>query len=415
MQRVKSFDISKRQVYEAYKAVKANRGSAGVDKITLEEFDKNLSNNLYKLWNRMASGTYFPKPVKAVEIPKKNGGVRILGIPTVEDRIAQMVVKNSFEDKVDPYFLKDSYGYRPGKSAHDAIEVTRKRCWKSNWVLEFDIKGLFDNIDHSLLMKAVKKHTESKWEILYIKRWLNGEVKNIDGKVVTREVGTPQGGVISPVLANLFLHYAFDKWMDRRFINNKWCRYADDGIIHCSSMHQAKYILKELMSRMKECKLEIHPTKTKIIYCKDSNRKGTYENIEFTFLGYTFRPRKAKAKDGTSFTSFLPAICNKAKMHIKRTIKSWRLLYQTNKSLKELSKKYNSVIRGWLTYYGKFGRAEIAKVMEHVNLHLVMWVMRKHKKYKYKRKRASEYLYTIARYTKNLFYHWDVGIKPMTR
>lgn len=304
MSKAKSFDIPKRQVYEAYKAVKANRGSAGIDEISINEFDNNLKNNLYKLWNRMSSGAYFPSPVKAVEIPKKNGGIRTLGIPTVEDRIAQMVVKMSIEPKIEPYFLNDSYGYRPNRSAHDAIEITRKRCWRYNWVLEFDIKGLFDNIDHELLMKAVTTHTDNKWEILYIQRWLKAPIKRINGEIEARNMGTPQGGVISPILANLFLHYAFDKWMDRSFKNNPWCRYADDGVVHCSSKSEATYILEQLKLRMKECKLEIHPEKTSIVYCKDSNRKECHKNIEFTFLGYTYRPRKAKGRNGSTFTSF---------------------------------------------------------------------------------------------------------------
>lgn len=412
MSKAKSFDISKRQVFEAYKAVKANKGSAGIDEISISEFDNNLKDNLYKLWNRMSSGTYFPKPVKAVQIPKKDGGIRILGIPTGEDRVAQMVVKMSIEPKLEPHFLNDSYGYRPGRSAHDAIEITRKRCWKYNWILEFDIKGLFDNIDHELLMKAVKTHTDNKWEILYIERWLKASIVNKDGIIEVRTVGTPQGGVISPILANLFLHYAFDKWMDRSFKNNSWCRYADDGLIHCSSKDEADHILEQLQVRMQECKLEIHPGKTSIVYCKDSNRKEIHENIEFTFLGYTFRPRKAKARSGNSFTSFLPAISNKAKTHIRETIKNWYLLHQPGNNLIDLSDKYNPVIRGWINYYGKYCRSELAKVIQHLNYHLVMWVMRKFKRYKRKKRSAVEYLHYISTKEPNLFAHWSINILP---
>lgn len=265
MNKTKSFDIPKKLVYEAYKLVKANQGAPRVDNISLDVFELDLSNNLYKLWNRMSSGTYFPPPIKAVEIPKKSGGTRILGIPTVEDRIAQTVVKLSFEPKMEKYFLQDSYGYRPNKSAHDAIEITRKRCWSHNWVLEFDIKGLFDNINHELLIKAVEQHTSCKWELLYIKRWLTAPFKMSDNTMIERHSGTPQGGVISPVLANLFLHYAFDKWMSLHFPKNPWCRYADDGIVHCVSQVQAQYIRKQLEQRFLQCKLEIHPEKTKII------------------------------------------------------------------------------------------------------------------------------------------------------
>jgi RNA-directed DNA polymerase len=414
MSKAESFNISKTLVFEAYKAVKANRGSAGVDEISLNEFDKNLKNNLYKIWNRMTSGTYFPKPVKAVEIPKKDGGIRVLGIPTVEDRVAQMTVKMALEPKIEPYFLKDSYGYRPGKSAHDAIRITRTRCWQYNWVLEFDIRGLFDNIDHELMMKAVRKHTNSKWETLYIERWLKASIIKKGNVVEARRVGTPQGGVISPLLANLFLHYVFDKWMEREFPQNSWCRYADDGIVHCRSKEQAEHILKRLMVRLQECKLEIHPDKTKIVYCKDSNRKELHAINEFTFLGYTFRPRKANARDGHSFTSFLPAMSNKAKIHIRQTIKSWYLLHQTEVGIQDLSNKYNAVIRGWMNYYGLYGRAELSKVLMHINHHLVMWVMRKFDKYKRKKRRAWAYLFHIASAQPTLFKHWSVGILPMT-
>lgn len=358
MNKTKSFEIPKELVYEAYKAVKANKGSAGIDDISLETFDISLKDNLFKIWTRMSSGTYFPPPVKAVEIPKKTGGIRVLGIPTIADRVAQMVVKLNFEHKVEKYFLPDSYGYRPRKSAHDAIEVTRKRCWKYNWVLEFDIKGLFDNIDHELLMRAVRKHTKCRWELLYIERWLKVSFHKPNGESIIRETGVPQGGVISPVLSNLFLHYVFDKWMQNNFPDNPWCRYADDGIIHCKTKKQVEYIRNCIDKRFKECKLEIHSEKTKIVYCKDSNRRENHENIEFTFLSYTFKPRKAKGKYNKEFTSFLPAISNKAKLHIRQTIKGWRLLWITNKSLMDIAEKYNPVIRGWLNYYGKYGKRE---------------------------------------------------------
>lgn len=285
MNKTKPYKIPKRLVYEAYKKVKANKGAAGVDNITLTQFEENLKNNLYKIWNRMSSGSYFPPSVKAVEIPKKNREIRTLGIPTVADRIAQMVVKMKFENKVEKYFLQDSYGYRPGKSAHGAIDITRKRCWQYNWILEFDIKGLFDNINHDLLVKAVNQYTNCKWEILYIKRQLKVPFEKSKDKVVIRETGVPQGGVISLVLANLFMHYVFDKWMGRNFPSNPWCRYADDGLVHCKTSKQAEYIKDCLDRRFKECMLEIHPDKTKIVYCKDSNRNGNHENIEFMFLG----------------------------------------------------------------------------------------------------------------------------------
>lgn len=412
MNKTKSFEIPKNLVYEAYKAVKANKGSAGVDDISLELFETKLKDNLYKIWNRMSSGTYFPPPVKAVEIPKRTGGVRVLGIPTVSDRISQMVVKIGFEHKVERYFLPDSYGYRPGKSAHEAIEITRKRCWKYQWVLEFDIKGLFDNIDHELLMKAVRKHTQCEWELLYIQRWLNVPFQKPNGELSERASGVPQGGVISPVLSNLFLHYVFDKWMQINFPDNPWCRYADDGVIHCMTKKQAVYIRKRIEDRFKECKLVIHPEKTRIVYCKDSNREEMHENIEFTFLSYTFKPRKAKGKNGKEFTSFLPAISNKAKTHIRQTVKDWRILWMTNKSLSDIAEKYNPVIRGWLNYYGKYGKRELANVLESINSHLCFWIRRKYKKYKKRAMQARKYLFRIANKFSSLFEHWRVGILP---
>jgi RNA-directed DNA polymerase len=296
MEEGKSFEITQHQVLEAYKRVKANRGAGGVDRVDFDAFEKNKKNNLYKLWNRMASGSYFPKAVRGVEIPKKNGKKRLLGIPTIEDRIAQMVVRMSFEPKVEPVFLNNSYGYRPNRSAIDAVGVTRERCFKMAWVLEFDIVGLFDNINHELLMKAVEKHTDSKWEILYIKRFLTASIQMPDGTIKERTSGTPQGGVISPVLANLFMHYAFDKWVSREYKNNPWVRYADDGLIHCYSEMEALNILEALINRMNEYGLEIHPDKTKIVYCKSDRNNQNYENETFDFLGYTFRRRFARSK-----------------------------------------------------------------------------------------------------------------------
>ena len=399
-------------MYEAYLAVKQNRGSAGIDGVSIAEFETELKNNLYKLWNRLSSGTYFPPAVKAVDIPKKNGGTRTLGIPTVADRIAQMVVKKRFEPKVEKYFHSDSYGYRPGKSAHDAIEVTRKRCWKYDWVLEFDIKGLFDNIDHELLFKAVRKHTKCKWELLYIQRWLTAPFQMVDGRTISREAGTPQGGVISPVLANLFLHYCFDKWMEREFPNNPWSRYADDAVIHCVTEKQAQYLKSRLAKRFQECKLEIHPEKTRIVYCKDSNRTGENENIEFTFLGYTFKPRKAKGQEGKEFTSFLPAISRKAKTKIIEEIHSWRLLWETQKSVEQIAADTNPSIRGWLNYYGRYGKRELARVLESINFHLMHWVQRKYKKCKHLPRKAYQHLRRLHEINPKLFAHWEVGISP---
>ena len=413
MSKTKSFPISQTAVVEAYKRVKARKGAGGVDQVDFEEFDKELKNNLYKIWNRLSAGTYFPPPVKAVPIPKKNGGTRILGIPTIGDRIAQMVVKLSFEPRVEPYFHEDSYGYRPNKNALDAIEVTRKRCWQKDWVLEFDIKGLFDNIDHEILMKLVKRHTRCPMEILYIRRWLKAPMQQPDGTIEPRDKGVPQGGVISPLLANLFLHYVFDDWMNRTFEQNPWCRYADDAIIHCQTQKQAEFIKNKLDKRLQSAGLELHPEKTKIVYCKDSNRKETSHTMQFAFLGYTFKPRKAKGKNGKEFTSFLPAISQKAKQAIMQTVHDWHLLWMTNKRLKDIAEKYNPVIRGWLNYYGKYGKRELADTLKHINMHLCYWFRRKYKTYRNRREVSRTMMEEIAKRERQLFAHWAVGITGM--
>jgi RNA-directed DNA polymerase len=413
LSRTKPFSISQTTVVEAYKRVKAKHGAGGSDEVDFETFDKDLKNNLYKIWNRMSSGTYFPLPVKAVPIPKKSGGIRVLGIPTIGDRIAQMVVKISFEPKIEPIFLPDSYGYRPNKTALDAIEVTRRRCWQNDWVLEFDIKGLFDNIDHDILIKLVKRHTKCPMEVLYIRRWLKTSMLQTDGEMVQKEKGVPQGGVISPLLANLFLHYVFDDWMKREFERNTWCRYADDALIHCQTLKQAEFIKKKLENRLKLAGLELHPEKTRIVYCKDSNRNKEYQHIQFAFLGYTFKPRKAKGKNGRTFTSFLPAISQEAKQAIRQTVHDWHLLWMTNKSLKDLAEKYNPAIRGWLNYYGKYGKRELADVLKHINLHLCYWFRRKYKKYRSKKDESRRAMGEIANKERQLFAHWAVGIMEM--
>jgi RNA-directed DNA polymerase len=407
----KPFVISKLLVVEAFKAVKANAGAAGVDRQSIEDFEKDLKDNLYKIWNRMSSGSYFPPPVKAVAIPKKSGGQRILGVPTVADRVAQTVVKMTFEQEVEPFFLGDSYGYRPGKSALDAVGVTRERCWRYDWVLEFDIKGLFDNIGHELLLRAVRKHTECKWAILYIERWLKAPLQLADGTLVERTMGTPQGGVISPVLANLFLHYAFDLWMGRTFPNAPWCRYADDGLVHCKTEQEAQAIKAALAIRFGECGLEMHPDKTKIVYCKDGSRKGTYPNTKFDFLGYTFRARVVMNRKRQSlFVNFTPAVSSKALSAMRQTTRSWNFRNRSDLSLQEIARMYNPVLRGWLTYYGQFSRSAMYPVLRHFNKTLVAWAMRKYKRLKGHKTRACLFLEGIVKRQPQLFVHWQRGM-----
>ncbi len=388
MNQTKSFSISKRQVWDAYKRVKANRGGAGVDGQSIEEFDKDMKNNLYKLWNRLSSGSYMPPPVKRVEIPKADGGIRPLGVPTIADRIAQMVVKQALEPKVEPYFHPDSYGYRPGKSAHQAIGQARKRCWRNNWVVELDIKGFFDAIDHELLMRAVRRHTQERWVLLYIERWLKASVQMPDGTLQKRDRGTPQGGVISPLLANVLLHYTFDVWMQRNYPQISFERYADDGVCHCQTQEQAEELLAALKQRFKDCKLELHPEKTRIVYCKDDDRRGDYAVTSFDFLGYTFRARRSKNRWGKFFINFSPAVSNKATKAIRQEVRGWKLHLRSDKALDDLARMFNAVIHGWVNYYSAFYQSALYPTLRHIDRKLILWATRKFKRLKGHKRQA---------------------------
>ena len=408
MDKTKSFSISRALVMEAFKKVKANKGAAGVDDQTIKDFEKDLKDNLYKIWNRMSSGCYFPPAVKAVEIPKGNGGTRTLGIPTVGDRVAQMVVKLYIEPGIDQCFHKDSYGYRPGKSAENALKVTKERCWEYAWVIDLDIKGFFDNMDHELTMKALKHHITDKWVHLYVERWLRAPMITKEGQKVERIKGTPQGGVISPILANLFMHYGFDKWLERHYPNNPFERYADDAVIHCRTKAEAEGLLKVLRNRMKECFLELHPKKTKIVYCKKSGRKEDHENISFDFLGYTFRPRSARTKTGIRFLNFTPAISGKAKKTIMEKIRIWKLPNQTRMSLEEIARWVNPQIRGWINYYGKFYRSALNYLMGYIEYKLCIWASKKYKNLKGHREQARRWLRKIRQgQLRAIFAHWE--------
>jgi RNA-directed DNA polymerase len=411
----KPFDISKRLVWNAWRLVRANRGSAGVDEVSLELFEQDLENNLYRLWNRMSSGSYFPPPVKEVLIPKKSGGERPLGIPTVADRVAQAVVKLVLEPVLEPHFHEDSYGYRPGKSAQQAIGVTRQRCWWHDWVLEFDIRGLFDNIDHRLLMKAVRHHTTNKWVLLYTERWLTASVQQKDGTLRLRSKGTPQGGVVSPLLANLYLHYAFDLWMTRELPKLPFCRYADDGLVHCRTLKQAQYVQARLAQRFAECGLELHPSKTKIVYCKDIHRKQEHEHIQFDFLGYTFRPRRSFDRHGRLFTNFTPAISGSAAKALRQEIRSWRLQLKSDKTIVDLGRMFNPVISGWFNYYGRFYPSAFYVVGHHINRALVRWAMRKFKRLRGHKTRAIRWVKELAKARPQLFAHWRAGFTSVAR
>jgi group II intron reverse transcriptase/maturase len=411
VEKTKSFSIPKKLFVEAFNRVKANAGAAGVDLESLADFERNLKGNLYRLWNRMSSGSYMPPAVKAVPIPKKSGGTRILGVPTVGDRIGQMVVKLIIEPRIETIFLPDSYGYRPKKSALDAIGVTRERCWRNDWVLEFDIKGLFDNISHELLMKAVRQHVSEPWILLYIERWLTAPLQQNDGSQVVRARGTPQGGVISPILSNLFLHYVFDAWMVRQHPDLLWCRYADDGLVHCKTLQQAEALLQQLQERFSACELELHPSKTKIVYCKDSNRKQDYPERSFTFLGYTFRARRAKnTKDNRVFANFSPGASKEAVKSMRAKTKKSNIRNRTELSLNDIAERFNPILQGWINYYGRYSPTVLYSVWRHFNKTLVSWAMAKYKPLRQRKTRAGLFLEKIVQKQPKLFAHWRAGM-----
>lgn len=406
MDRAKPYDIPKREVWEAYKRVKANQGAAGVDDQSIADFEADLSNNLYKLWNRLSSGSYFPPPVRRVDIPKGDGKTRPLGIPTVADRIAQTVVKRFLEPLVEPRFHGDSYGYRPGKSALDAVGAARQRCWRYAWVLDLDIKAFFDSIETDLLMRAVRKHTDCPWALMYIERWLKAPMQTAEGSRIERERGTPQGGVISPLLANLFLHYAFDTWMQRNHPDIPFERYADDAICHCRSEEQAAALRNALEKRFVECGLTLHPEKTKIVYCKDDDRRGNPPDHKFDFLGYTFRPRLSRRRGGKVGVSFSPAASDKALKAIRQTVRSWSLHQRSDKTLDDLARMFNAHIRGWINYYGRFYPSALYPTLRRIDVFLARWADRKFKSLRRHKTRAIHWLQRIARRQTGLFAHW---------
>jgi RNA-directed DNA polymerase len=403
----RQYEIPKPKVEEAWKRVKAKKGAEGVDGQTIKDFEADLENNLYKIWNRMTAGSYFPPAVRAVEIPKKTGGKRILGVPCVSDRVAQTVTKMYLEPLVEPKFHRDSYGYRPGRSQHDALAQARQRCWKYDWVLEIDIRGYFDNIPHELVMKLVQGYTEEKWILLYVERWLKASIQQIDGRLEEREKGSPQGSVISPLLSNIFLHHAFDMWMAESHAQEPFERYADDIIVHCKTQEQAKHLRTEITNRLKDWELEVNEAKTRIVYCKDGNRGGQHEQIEFTFLGYTFRPRRSiNRKTKRIFTNYLPAISKEAEKKISLTMKDWCLSRRTKDTLETLSEDINAKVRGWLQYYGKFYPSALNEITQQLDHHLIRWAVRKYKRFKRSALKARGWLDGISNRQPRLFAHW---------
>ena len=410
MNESKSLPISKRMVWRAFQGVKASQGGAGIDGVDLEEFESKLSKNLYKLWNRMASGSYFPPPVKEVAIPKRTGGYRMLGVPTVSDRIAQRVFKNYLEPRLEQIFHSSSFGYRPGRSAHDALKQTRVNCWKYDWVVDLDIKGFFDNLDHDLLMLALQRHTMEKWVLMYVERWLKALVQGETGQIKQRDKGTPQGGVISPCLANLFLHYALDAWLDRNHDNVPFQRYADDMILHCRTYQEACNMLNSIRERLQSCGLELNEKKTQIVYCADSTRKGDFPNKSFTFLGYTFQPRTAMGRKGL-LVSFGPAMSKSARKEMSRRIRKLVITRRTGQSVSGLAADLNQITRGYFHYFGLFNRQNLYGIFRNINIRLIRWARRKHKRLSSSKRRAKHWLKILYRQNPQLFMHWEF-VKP---
>ena len=413
--KVKSFDISKRLVFEAWERVRANTGAPGVDTVSTAEFASLERANLYKLWNRMSSGSYFPGPVRAVEIPKDHGaGVRTLGVPSVADRVSQTAAAMLLEEKLEPIFHPDSYGYRPGRSAHDALAAARKRCWKQDWIVDLDVRSFFDSVPHDLLLKAVAHHTDERWVLLYIERWLTAPMQMPDGTLAPREKGTPQGSPISPLLANLFMHYAFDRWMDREHPGCPFERYADDIVAHCDTEEQARNLRAGIATRLGALGLELHPDKTKVVYCKDGQRRGNFEHTSFDFLGYTFRARRASGRRGL-FVGFLPAMSQKARKAVGHKMRAWHLNRRTGTNLSDLARAINAQVRGWINYYGAFYRSGLHSLARRIDQHLVRWAMRKFKRLRRNRAKAWAWLAAARQRQPKLFAHWHLVSRTQGR
>ena len=406
MSQDKPFAISRQAVWDAYRRVKANKGAPGVDGQTLQQFEADLGGNLFKIWNRMSSGSYFPPPVRVVEIPKPHGGgVRMLGVPTIADRVAQTVVAMQLTELAEPRFLPDSYGYRPNKAALEAVGVCRERCWKHDWVIDLDVQKFFDTVPWDLVVKAVKAVTDSPWVLLYVKRWLCAPLQHPDGSLEQREKGTPQGSAVSPILANLFMHYAFDAWMVRQFPGCPFERYADDAVVHCTSRRQAEGVLDAIASRMSEVGLVLHPEKTRVVYCKDDKRRGEHQHTSFTFLGFAFKARMTRARGGGKFSGFLPAISPEALKAKGAELRAMRIHRNPILSLADLARWVNPIVAGWMNYYGRYYRSQMHPLLQRLNPYIRRWAARKYRGLRPLNQFKAWWARLLERQP-NLFAHW---------
>lgn len=402
--------ITKQMVWNAYKKVQSNQGAAGIDNQTLADYKENLSGNLYKLWNRMSSGSYFPIAVKEVSIPKTDGKMRKLGIPTVSDRIAQEVIKSYLEPRLEEEFSEHSYGYRPLKSSHQAVAQVKKNVLKYAWAIDMDISGFFDNMSHDKVMLSLECHVEEIWVLMYAKRWLTAPMMDKNGTIATREKGTPQGGVISPLLANLFLHYTFDKWFEKHYPELSFVRYADDIIVHCNSEEESREVFAAIKERMSVCELSLNEEKTKIVYCKTANRKLKFKTVKFDFLGFSFQPRPAKNnKTNKLFLSYDCGISRKSETAIAEELRHSKFHQWTGSTLAEIAKTFNPKLRGWLNYYGKFRTYLLNRVFGIFNWRLIKWAVKKYKHFRGSMCKAGDWIRNTAINYPYIFVHWQHG------
>jgi group II intron reverse transcriptase/maturase len=408
-EKARPIPITGKMVENAFKKVKENRGVAGIDKVSITQFEEKLSDNLYKIWNRLSSGSYFPPALKEQEIEKDNGKTRKLEIPTVADRIAQQVIKNYLEPRLEAVFHDSSYGYRPLKSAHQALTIVRANVRNYAWVIDLDITAFFDNVNHEKMMLALDRHVEEKWIKMYVNRWLEAPVAKVNGDLILKEgKGTPQGGVISPLLANLYLHYTFDKWMEKTFPDLPFVRYADDMVIHCKSEQQAHYVLDKIRTRLQKCNLSVNSDKTAIVYCKDYRRTIKGKKTKFDFLGFSFLPTSKKSNRGGMFLGF---DCKISKKAYSKKVGELRLLKfdRWAKTWQDIVTLLNDKIRGWIQYYDKFRYRTLTSVFHRLHNRLAKWIMKRFKRFKRSRQGAFNYLKYVRRRYPNLFYHWTIG------